>query len=119
MALTVYGIPTCDTVRKARAWLDRRGAAHGWVDIRATPPSEDRVARWVAAFGVKALQNTSGGSFRALGPKRESWSDARWIAAFASDPMLLKRPIIERNGEPALVGFNFPEAEIAARLWLV
>lgn len=118
MVFTVYGIPSCSTVQKARAWLDRRGVSHSWVDIRQTPPSVERVARWVAVFGNKALRNTSGVSYRALGPEKESWSDARWTEAFVCDPMLLKRPVIEGDGQPLMVGFNTTDAEIAARLGL-
>lgn len=116
MPLTVYGIPTCGTVRKARAWLDARGVPHGYVDLRESPPSAERIAGWAAAFGVKALRNTSGGSYRALGPEKDGWTDARWIQAFAADPMLIKRPVIERDGQPALVGWNAPDDEIARRL---
>lgn len=48
MSVTVYGIPTCGTVKKARKWLDDHGVAHAWVDLRATPPEAARVTRWVA-----------------------------------------------------------------------
>lgn len=114
--LTVYGIPTCGTVKKARRWLDAHGAEHTWVDFRSTPPSRDRVARWVATFGAAAMRNTSGGAYRALGPEKEGWDDAMWTDAFASDPMLIKRPVIERDGVPAQVGFRGTEEELLARL---
>lgn len=114
--LTVYGIPTCGTVKKARAWLDAAGAAYTFVDLRATPPGADAVASWVAAFGTRALRNTSGGSYRALGAEKNSWDDAAWTAAFAADPMLIKRPVVERDGAPALVGFAADEAELRRRL---
>ncbi len=112
-ALVVHGIPTCGTVKKARAFLDERGIAHTFCDLRKAPPSTSTVAAWVAAFGVAALKNTSGGSHRALGADKDQWSDADWTAAFARDPMLLKRPIIERAGRPLLVGFRDPQALLA------
>jgi arsenate reductase len=105
LAITVYGIPTCGTVKKARAWLDRHGVAHAWVDFRATPPEPARVARWVRALGAGPLRNTSGGAYRALGDEKAGWDDARWTAAFQADPMLIKRPVVEIDGEPVLVGF--------------
>jgi arsenate reductase len=106
--LTVYGIPTCATVQKARSWLHEHGIAHTFVDYRQTPPSPERVAHWVRALGASALRNTSGGSYRALGPEKDGWDDAAWIAAFSSDPMLIKRPVIERDGVPVQVGFRGP-----------
>ena len=111
MALTVYGIPTCGTVKKARAWLDAQGMAHAWVDFRATPPGAAQVQRWVTTFGVRAMKNTSGGSYRALGAEKDAWTDAEWTAAFARDPMLIKRPVIERDGKPIAVGFDVDRLE--------
>jgi arsenate reductase len=106
MALTVYGIPTCGTVRKARSWLDANGHAHTFVDLRQSPPARAQVDGWVARFGASALRNTSGGSYRALGPEKDGWSPEQWAAAFAADPMLIKRPVIERDGAPLQVGFR-------------
>ncbi len=106
--ITVYGIPTCATVRKARNWLDDHHLAHTFVDFRANPPSPEQVATWVAAWGAAAMRNTSGGSYRALGPEKDTWGDAEWIRAFADDPMLIKRPVIERDGAPVQVGFRGP-----------
>lgn len=114
--LTVYGIPSCGTVRKARAWLSDAGLPFTDVDLRSTPPDRARVEAWAAVFGARALRNTSGGSYRALPADRDDWSDAAWIDAFARDPMLIKRPVIERDGQPVLVGFNLPEGEIRRRL---
>ena len=118
MSLVVYGIPTCGTVKKAQRWLLDRSEAWRDVDLRKTPPSAQQIRAWVAAFGVSALTNTSGGSYRALGPEKDGWQEERWIQAFAADPMLIKRPVIERDGAPVLVGFNAPDEEIARRLGL-
>lgn len=116
MDLTLYGIPTCGTVRKARAWLDARGVDHTFVDLRQDPPTRDRVAGWAAALGAKALRNTSGGAYRALPAEKADWDDTTWIDHFAADPMLIKRPVVERNGVPVQVGFRGTDDEIAARL---
>lgn len=116
-SLTVYGIPTCGTVKKARAWLDSQGHAHGWVDLREDPPSRARIARWVRVLGALSLRNTSGGSYRALGPEKEGWGDDDWIEAFTADPMLIRRPVVERDGEPLFVGFRSPDA-VAKHFWL-
>jgi arsenate reductase len=114
--LTVYGISSCGTVKKARKWLEAHGAAHDWVDFRKTPPSAERVHDWVVAFGAKAMRNTSGGAYRALGDEKKMWSDAQWEAAFAKDTMLIKRPIIERHGKPVQVGFRGTDEEFESRL---
>lgn len=109
MSITVYGIPTCGTVKKVRQWLDEHGLAHDWVDFRTAPPAPARVARWVEAFGAAAMKNTSGGAYRALGPEKDGWDAARWTAAFQADAMLIKRPVIEVDGAPWSVGFK-PDA---------
>ncbi len=116
MALTVYGIPTCATVKKARTWLDKKRAAHAFVDLRATPPPAAQVKRWVDAFGAAAMKNTSGGAYRALGDEKNTWSDPEWTGRFVGDPMLIKRPVIERDGKPVLVGFRADEATLARLL---
>ncbi|MFM2160750.1 MAG: hypothetical protein RLZZ383_262 [Pseudomonadota bacterium] len=106
----LYGIPTCGTVKKAVAWFTAEGLDHRFHDLRATPPTRDDVAAWVDAFGARALRNTSGGSFRALGPEKDDWDDTRWAAAFLADPMLIKRPVIVRDGVPLQVVFAKPPA---------
>ncbi|MCP4807306.1 MAG: Spx/MgsR family RNA polymerase-binding regulatory protein [Proteobacteria bacterium] len=110
MSMTLYGIPTCDSCRKARKWLAEQGHDAEWVDLRKTPPTADRVAGWVASVGSKPLKNTSGGSYRKLPQDKKAWDDARWIEAFAGDPMLLKRPILEIDGVATRVGFKGWEA---------
>ncbi len=110
MSIVVYGIPSCGTVKKARAALDERNVGHVFVDFRNTPPSAKQVASWVKAFGSKAMRNTSGGAYRALGPEKDDWSDVEWSKHFAKDPMLIKRPIIEKDGQPIAVGFRDADA---------
>lgn len=104
--LTLYGIKTCDTCRKALKWLESEGHEHTWVDVRKTPPSAERVGRWVDALGSKPLRNTSGGSYRALPADKKGWTEARWKQAFADDPMLLKRPVLEKDGVAMTTGFK-------------
>ena len=104
--VTVYGIPNCSTVKKARSWLEERGVEHTFVDFRAHPVGAERVAAWVAGLGSKAMKNTSGGSYRALGDEKKAWTDAQWAVAFATDAMLLKRPVIEVSGTPVQAGFR-------------
>lgn len=114
--ITVYGIPNCGTVKKARKWLDARDVGHEFVDFRKTPPSRERVEAWVAALGAKKMRNTSGGSYRALPAEKADWDDTRWTAEFFADPMLVKRPVIERDGAPVQVGFRGSDEDLAAVL---
>ena len=112
--IVVWGIPSCSTVKKARVALDDVGLAHTFRDLRAEPPTRDDVVRFVAALGNKALRNTAGGSYRALPDDKDGWTDGQWTTAFVADPMLLKRPIIERDGRTVAAGFKDPAAIIAA-----
>ena len=66
--------------------------------------------------GSKVLRNTSGGSYRGLGPEKKTWSDSRWADAFAADPMLLKRPVITRDGSVVQVGFRGSDEQLSERL---
>jgi len=116
MGLKLYGIPSCGTVKKAKAWLDARGVAYDWQDFREEPVAPERVKAWVDVLGAKAMKNTSGGSYRALPEAKKGWSDARWAEAMADDPMLIKRPLIEKDGVAVQAGFRGTDAELEARL---
>lgn len=114
--LHVHGIPTCGTVKKALAWLTAHHVPHRFVDFRTTPPSRAEVERWVTIFGAQPLRNTSGNAYRALGPEKDTWTDAQWTDAFTADPMLIRRPVITRSGVPVLVGFRGDDAALMAAL---
>ena len=116
MTIKVYGISTCGTVKKAKKWLEARGVAYEWCDFRKTPPAQSQVARWTGTFGAAKMRNTSGGAYRALGEEKKSWDDARWTREFQADAMLIKRPIIERDGTPVMVGFRGDDDLIAGVL---
>jgi arsenate reductase (glutaredoxin) len=110
MSIVVWGIPSCGTVKKARAALQAAGLSFVDRDLRAAPPTVADVARFVAAVGVHALKNTSGASYRALGAEKDGWSDAEWTAALARDPMLIKRPVVEKDGVVVTVGWKNDDA---------
>ncbi len=116
MGLKLYGISNCGTVKKAKAWLDARGVTYDWQDFRKEPVDPGRVAGWVEALGSKPLRNTSGGSYRALPDDKKQWSDAQWAEAMAGDPMLVKRPLIEKDGVAVQAGFRGSDDELEARL---
>ena len=118
MSFTLYGISTCDSCRKAKKWFDAQEIEYTWVDTRKIPPTKGQITRWVTTLGNKVMRNTSGGSYRALGEEKKTWSDSQWIEAFSKDPMLLKRPLIERGDTALSTGFRGSDDEIRTKFGL-
>ena len=116
MSIQVYGIPNCGTCKKAIQWLDFSNIEYEFIDTKERPPSRSQIADWVAALGNKALRNTSGQSYRSLGEEKQDWSDEQWVAAFAEDAMLLKRPLFVKNGTAVLTGFRDKGEVIRSKL---
>jgi len=116
MSIQVYGIPNCGTCKKAFSWLTNHGVAYEFIDTKENPPTEKMIAGWVKALGAKPMRNTSGQSYRALGGDRDTWSDTQWVEAFARDAMLLKRPLIVKDGTAVLVGFKDKDEAIRQTL---
>lgn len=113
MTVTLHGIPNCDTVKKARAWLDARGAAHVFRDFRKVPPDADEVRAWAAAVGWERLLNRGGTTFRKL-PESETadLDEARAVALMVAHPSAIRRPVVAHGGG-VLVGFDAGEWEAA------
>ncbi len=113
MAITLYGIPNCDTVKKARAWLEARGLDHVFHDYKKAGADAARVAGWCDAAGWEKVLNRAGTTFRKLPEAdREGLDQARAVALMAANPSCIKRPIVERPGG-LLVGFKVDEWEAA------
>ncbi|MEM1007684.1 MAG: arsenate reductase family protein [Myxococcota bacterium] len=104
--IEIYGIPTCNSCKKARTWCTQHEIDFTWQDLRKEPPSIEQVKAWVQSLSAKPLRNTSGGSYRALGEEKKEWSDTQWTEAFAADPMLLKRPILVVDSVAQTTGFR-------------
>jgi Spx/MgsR family transcriptional regulator len=114
MALTVYGIPNCDTVKKARVWLEARGIACSFHDYKKAGADAAQVARWIEQAGLDRVLNRAGTTFRKLADAdKVDIAAARAMALMVEQPSLIKRPIVEHPGG-LLVGFK--EAEWAAAL---
>jgi arsenate reductase len=105
-SLTLYGIPQCGTCKKALQWLDDRQIPYTFINLKEHPPDPETIATWVQTLGSKPLRNTSGQSYRALGTERQTWTEEQWIAAFAQDAMLLKRPVVVKDGAAIGTGFQ-------------
>lgn len=113
--LVLYGIKNCDTVKKARRWLDEHGVAYRFHDFRADGLDQARLARWVKQLGRETVLNRRGTSWRALSEAQRAniVDDARAIAAMLTQPTLIKRPVLEYLGG---VQVGFAAMEYAALL---
>ncbi len=106
MSVTVYGIPNCDTVKKARVWLDGRGIAYAFHDYKKAGADPAKLASWCEAAGWKRVLNRAGTTFKKLPDADKSDLDAaKAVALMAANPSSIKRPIVEYSGG-LLVGFD-------------
>lgn len=104
--ITIYGIPNCDSMRKARAWLDDRGIGHAFHDYRKDGIETSRLEAWSAAVGWEVLLNRAGTTFRALADGEKAGIDRRKaIRLMQAQPTLIKRPVLDIDGR-ILVGFK-------------
>lgn len=96
--ITVYGIKTCDTVRKALKWLDAQGIKHTFHDFRADGLTTDQVRHWVDALGWESVLNKRSTTWKQLPDDDKIDLDAaRAVALMAAHPTLVKRPVFEGN----------------------
>ncbi|VVT01396.1 arsenate reductase [Erythrobacter sp. EC-HK427] len=108
-----YGIPNCDTVKKARAWLDARGLAYTFHDYKKEGADPAKLEAWIAAKGVDTVLNRRGTTFRALSEAEKADIDAaKAVALLTAHPSMIKRPVAEHAGG-VLVGFDPAEWEAA------
>ncbi len=115
MTATIYGIKACDTMKKARAWLDSHGVAYGFHDYKAAGVDRARLEAWCGQVGWETLLNRSGTTFRGLPDAAKQGLDQdKAIALMLAQPSMIKRPVLEAEGR-LLVGFK-PEAYAAASL---
>jgi arsenate reductase (glutaredoxin) len=105
--ITIYGIKNCDTMKKARAWLDKRGVAYSFHDYKAAGIDRERLEGWSKKVGWEILLNRAGTTFRKLPEKDKSGLDARKaLALMLAQPSMIKRPVLELDGGKLLVGFS-------------
>lgn len=109
MSVALYGIANCDTVKKARTWLDGRGIAYTFHDYKQQGADAAQLARWIELAGWEKVFNRSGTTFRKLPDADKANIDAAKAAALmAVHPSAIKRPIVEHDGG-LLVGFDAAE----------
>lgn len=105
MTPILYGIPNCDTVKKARRWLDEQGVAHDFHDVRKDGLDAARLQRWMDAVGWEKLLNRAGTTFRKLPEEQKNNLDATAAKALMLDqPAMIRRPVVE-SAAGIIVGF--------------
>jgi arsenate reductase len=111
MALTLYGIPNCDTVKKARTWLAQKGHDAAFHDFRKDGLTRAKVEHWLTQVPADRLLNRRGTTWRKLDAAQQARAESDLAGLLVDHPSLIKRPVIETGGA-VLVGFT--EAERAA-----
>ena len=114
MPVTIYGIKNCDTMKKARSWLDKHGVEYAFHDYKTAGIDRERLARWSMKVGWETLLNRAGTTFRKLPDKDKQALDAKKAAALMlAQPSIIKRPVLDLGGSKLIVGFK-PEFYAAA-----
>ena len=104
--MILYGIPNCDTMKKARAWLDERGVAYVFHDYKKAGLDEATLRGWVAELGWEQLINKRGQMWRKLEPAvRDNLDEAGAIAVMLATPSIIRRPVLD-TGSARHVGFS-------------
>jgi arsenate reductase len=106
MSVVIYGIKNCDTMKKARAWLDKAGVAYDFHDYKTAGVERPRLEGWAKKASWETLLNRAGTTFRKL-PEgdKEGLTEAKAIALMVANPSMIKRPVLEAGGR-LLVGFK-------------
>ena len=107
MALTIYGIKNCDTMKKARAALDKKGVAYDFHDYKAKSIDRAKLEGWAKKAGWETLLNRASMTFRKLSDKdKTALDEKKAIALMLAQPSMIKRPVLELGGGKILVGFK-------------
>lgn len=115
MALTLAGIPNCDTVKKARTWLESRNIPYAFHDFKKSGVTAAQLDHWADAVGWEILLNRRGTTFRGLSDEDKAGIDrAKAIRLMVAHPSLIKRPVVSDDNDRTTVGF---QAEEFDRTW--
>ena len=105
-AITIYGIKNCDTMKKARAWLDGHGVKYAFHDYKSAGIDKDRLKAWSDELGWETLLNRAGTTFKKLPDgDKEGLTERKALALMAAQPSMIKRPVLD-DGRKRLVGFT-------------
>ena len=115
MTITIYGIKNCDTMKKARAWLDSHGVTYAFHDYKTAGIERERLERWAKKAGWETLLNRAGTTFRKLPDKdKDGIDEKKAIKLMLAQPSIIKRPVLDLGGGKLLVGFK-PELYLDRR----
>jgi arsenate reductase (glutaredoxin) len=115
MPITLYGIKNCDTMKKARAWLDAKGVSYAFHDYKASGIDRTRLEGWVSEVGWETLLNRAGTTFRKLPDAEKAGIDEhKALALMVEQPSMIKRPIVDM-GDRIVVGFKPEQYETVFR----
>jgi arsenate reductase len=107
MSITIYGIKNCDTMKKARAFLDKRGVAYEFHDYKTQGIERAKLEGWAKKAGWETLLNRAGTTFRKLPDKdKDGLTEKKAIALMLAQPSMIKRPVLEIGGGKIMVGFK-------------
>src|SRR5262245_47176093 len=105
--VTIYGIKNCDTMKKARAWLDGHKVAYEFHDYKSSGIDKARLEGWAKSVGWETLLNKAGTTFRKLPDKDKTGiTEKKAFALMLAQPSMIKRPVLDVGGGKLLVGFD-------------
>lgn len=101
----IFGIPNCDTVKKARTFMDHKKLAYEFIDFKKNPPGMEDIERWSLAFGGLPV-NTKGVTYKKYKEEYESLGEKAQMKFLTTNTSMIKRPILEKNGKVLVFGFD-------------
>jgi len=107
MGITIYGIRNCDTMKKARAWLDRHGVDYAFHDYKTAGITRERLEAWTKTVGWEALLNRAGTTFKKLpDADKAGLGESTAVALMLAQPSMIRRPVLDLGRGRLLVGFK-------------
>ncbi len=106
--ITLYGIKNCDTVKKARSWLDKNQIAYQFHDFRVDGLNETQVKNWISDLGLEILVNKRSTTWKELSEQTKNTFDTNAVQVITANPTLIKRPLLD-TGKEKYVGFKDAE----------
>ena len=106
--MIVYGIPNCDTVKKARTWLTAHGLAYEFHDFKKQGIMKEKLDEWCTVFGWEKVLNKKGTTWKKVAPEQQALvtSQAAAVALLSEHKSAIKRPVVEKDGQAILIGFD-------------
>lgn len=100
MSTVIFGIKNCDTVKKARRWLDSQAIAYEFADFRESPPTLEQIHHWIDAVGLETIVNRRSTTYRQLTAEQQQSTDMdTWAHAIHAQPTLIKRPLLQHQDQ--------------------